>query len=115
MTKNEARRGIWVSSIAFLVITFVVWIVDPAVEGVVGGTTEFTLTSLYKSPYGLPLIETVIALMVVLASFPIYLFLHGATVAEDTIIKTKSYLMSIGMVIASIAYSIEVTGAVPYT
>jgi hypothetical protein len=115
MTKNDARRGIWVSSIAFLVITLIVWVVDPAVEGVVGGTTEFTLTSLYKAPYGLPLIETIIVLMVVLACFPIYLFLHGAKVAEDKVVKTKSYLMGIGMVIASIAYSVEVTGAVPYT
>jgi hypothetical protein len=115
MTKNDAKRGIWVSSIAFFVITLIVWVADPAVEGVVGGTTEFTLTSLYKVPYGLPLIETVIVLMVVLASFPIYLFLHGAKVAEDRVVKTKSYLMSVGMVIASIAYSVEVTGAVPYT
>jgi len=115
MTKNDAKRGIWVSSIAFFVITLVVWVVDPAVEGVVGGTTEFTLTSLYKAPYGLPLIETVIVLMVVLASFPIYLFLHGAKVAEYRVVKTKSYLMSVGMVVASIAYSVEVTGAVPYT
>jgi len=73
------------------------------------------LTSLYKAPYGLPLIETVIVLMVVLASFPIYLFLHGGKVAEDRVVKIKSYLMSVGMVIASIAYSVEVTGAVPLT
>ncbi len=115
MTKSDATRGVWVSSMAFFVITFIVWIVDPAVEGVVGGTTEFTLTSLYKAPYGLPLIETIIVLMVVLASSPIYLFLHGARVTEDRLVKTKSYLMSVGMVIASIAYTIEVTGAVPYT
>jgi hypothetical protein len=115
MTKNDAKHGIWISSIAFSVITLIVWVADPAVEGVVGGTTEFTLTSLYKAPYGLPLIEIVIVLMVVLASFPIYLFLHGAKVAEDRVVKTKSYLMSVGMVVASIAYSVEVTGAVPYT
>jgi hypothetical protein len=114
MTKNDAKRGIWVSSIAFFVITLIVWAVDP-IAGEVGGTTEFTLTSLYKTPYGLPLIETVIVLMVLLASFPIYLFLHGAKVAEDRAIKIKSYLMSVGMLIASIAYSIEVTGAVPHT
>jgi len=115
MTKSDAKRGVWVSSTAFFVITLIVWTVDPAVEGVVGGTTEFTLTSLYKAPYGLPLIETIIVLMVVLASFPIYLFVHGGRVAEDRVVKIKSYLMSIGMVIASIAYSVEVTGAVPYT
>jgi len=115
MTKNDAKRGIWLSSVAFFVIILIVWVANPAVEGVVGGTTEFTLTSLYKAPYGLPLIETVIVLMVLLASFPIYLFLHGAKAEEDLVIKTKSVLMSIGMVIASIAYSIEVTGAVPYT
>jgi len=115
MIKNDAKWGIWVSSVAFSVILLIVWVVNPAVEGVVGGTTEFTLTSLYKAPYGLPLIETVIALMVLLASFPIYLFLHGAKAEENIVIRTKSVLMSIGMVIASIAYSIEVTGAVPYT
>ena len=115
MTKSDATRGVWVSSMAFFVITFIVWVVDPVVEGIVGGTTEFTLTSLYKAPYGLPLIETIIVSMVVLASSPIYLFLHGARVTEDRLVKTKSYLMSVGMVIASIAYTIEVTGAVPYT
>jgi hypothetical protein len=115
MTKNDAKRGVWVSSVAFFVITSIVWIVNPAVEGVVGGTTEFTLTSLYKAPYGLPLIETIIVSMVVLASFPIYLFLHGGKVAEDRVVKIKSYLMSVGMVIASIAYSVEVTGAFPLT
>jgi hypothetical protein len=115
MTKSDAKRGVWVSLIAFFVITFIVWVVDPAVEGIVGGTTEFTLTSLYKAPYGLPLIETIILSMVVLASFPIYLFLHGARVTGDRVIKIKSYLMSIGMVVASGAYITEVTGAVPYT
>ena len=115
MTKSDARRGVWVSSVAFFVITFIVWVVDPAVEGVVGGTTEFTWTSLYKAPYGMPLVETIIGLMVVLASFPIYLFIHGGMVTEDRLVKTKSYLMSVGMVIASIAYSVEVTGAVSYT
>ncbi len=115
LTKSAGKRGIWVSSIAFFVITFVVWSVHPAVEGIVGGTTEFTLTSLYKAPYGLPLIETIIVLMGVLASFPIYLFLHGARVTEDRGVKMKSYLMSIGMVVASGAYSIEVTGAIPHT
>jgi len=115
LTKSDAKRGIWVSSIAFFVITYIVWNVDPVIEGVVGGTTEFTLASLYKAPYGLPLIETIIALMGVMASFPIYLFLHGAGITEDRVIKIKSYLMSIGMVVASGAYSIEVTGAIPYT
>jgi hypothetical protein len=115
MTKSDAKRGIWISSIAFFVITYIVWNVDPAIEGIVGGTTEFTLTSLYKAPYGLPLIETIIVLMGVMASFPIYLFLYGAKATEDRIIKTKSYLMSLGMVVASSAYSIEVTGAVSYT
>jgi len=115
MTKSDAKRGIWISSIAFFVITYIVWNVNPATEDIIGGTTEFTLTSLYKAPYGLPLIETIIVSMCVMASFPIYLFLHGARVTEDRLIKIKSYLMSIGMVVASIAYSIEVTGAVSYT
>jgi len=114
LTKSDAKRGIWISSIAFFIITYIVWNVNPATEGVVGGTTEFTLTSLYKAPYGLPLIEIIIASMSVMASFPIYLFLHGARVTEDRAIKIKSYLMSIGMVVASSAYSIEVTGAIPY-
>ena len=115
MTKSDAKRGVWVSSVAFFVIIFVVWVFDPSVEGVVGGTTEFTLTSLYKAPYGLPLIEAIILLMVVLASPPIYMFIHGGRVTEDKLVKTKSYLMSVGMVIASTAYIMEVTGAVPYT
>ncbi len=115
MTKSEARRGVWVSSVAFLVIISIVWIVNPAVEGVVGGTTEFTLTSLYKTPYGLPLIEAIIVLMVVLASPQIYMFINGGRFTEDRLVKTKSYLMSVGMVIASTAYIIEVTGAIPHT
>jgi hypothetical protein len=89
MTKSDARRGVWVSSAAFFIIIFIVWAVDPAVEGVVGGTTEFTLTSLYKAPYGLPLIETVIGLMVVLAAPPIFLFLQGGRATEDRLVKTK--------------------------
>jgi hypothetical protein len=115
MTKSDARRGVWVSSVAFFVIIFVVWVFDPSVEGFVGGTTEFTLTSLYKAPHGLPLIEAIILLMVVLASPPIYMFINGGRVTEDKLVKTKSYLMSVGMVIASTAYIIEVTGAVSYT
>lgn len=114
-TESDAKRGVWVSSVAFFVIIFVVWVFDPSVEGFVGGTTEFTLTSLYKEPYGLPLIEAVIGLMVVLASPPIYMFISGGRATEDKLVKTKSYLMSVGMVIASTAYIIEVTGAVPYT
>jgi len=114
-TKSDAKRGIWLSSIAFFVIVYIIWNANPAIEGVVGGTTEFTLTSLYKAPYGLPLIETVIVLMSVMASFPIYLFIHGARVTEDKAIKVKSCLMSIGMIVGSGAYLIEVTGAISYT
>lgn len=114
LTKSNAKKGIWLSSIAVFIITFIVWTVDPAKESV-GGTTEFTLTSLYKAPYGLPLVETIIVLMGILAFFPIYLFLHGAKVTEDRGVKIKSYLMSVGMVVASGAYSIEVTGAISST
>lgn len=115
VTKPEKRmRDIWVPLTAFLIITSIVWTFDPQVEGVVEGTTEFTLTSLYKAPYGLPFIETVIGLMAVMAIVPIYLFFRVAKDTKERTIRIKSLLLGIGVSTATIAYAIEVTGAIPY-
>ncbi|MFQ5999391.1 MAG: hypothetical protein ACE5J6_01300, partial [Candidatus Bathyarchaeia archaeon] len=115
MTKSDEKtRGIWIPLIAILIITFIVWASNPIESGVIGGTTEFTLTSMYKAPYGLPLIETVIALMIVMAIYPIYLFFRIAKDTKERIIKIKSLLMGIGLLIATNAYSIEATDAISY-
>lgn len=83
-------------------------------SGFIGGTSEFTLTSTYKAPYGLPLIETIIALMIVMAVYPIYLFFRIAKDTKESIIKVKSFSMGVGLFVAAIAYSIEVTDAISY-
>jgi len=111
---KEKTRGIWIPVAAFLIITSLVWAFNPRVERVVSGTTEFTLTSMYKVPYGLPLIETIIALMAVMAIFPIYLFFRIAKDTKERIIRIKSLLIGIGMSIETIAYAIEVTAAISY-
>jgi len=114
VTGRDEKRRVWIPLTAFLAITSIVWIADPIEEGVIEGTTEFTLTSLYKPPYGLPLVETIIVLMVILASYPIYLFFLTAKKTKEKIVKIKSFLMGIGLLIAAIAYVIEVTDAVSY-
>ena len=111
---GEKTRGIWIAVICFLIITFIVWASNPDVSGYIGGTSEFTLTSTYKAPYGLPLIETIIALMIVVAVYPIYLFFRIAKDTKERIIKVKSLLMGVGLFVAAIAYSIEVTDAISY-
>jgi len=111
---GEKARGIWIPLTSFLAITFIVWAFNPILSGVIGGTTEFTLTSTYKAPYGLPLIEILIALMSVMAIYPIYLFFRIAKDTEERVVKIKSLLMGVGLFIASTAYSIEVTDAISY-
>ncbi len=111
---NEKMRGAWIAFTSFLAIAFIVWAFNPVAEGVIGGTTEFTLTSTYKAPYGLPLIETILILMAVMAVYPISLFFHIAKDTKERIIKIKSLLMGIGLSVASVAYSIEVTDAISY-
>jgi len=111
---GEKMRGIWISFACSLAITFIVWAFNPSVAGVISGTTEFTLTSTYKSPYGLPLVETVLALMGVMAIYPAYLFFHILKSTKERGIKIKSLLMGIGLLIATVAYAIEVTDAISY-
>lgn len=115
MREQEAKtRGLWISVACFSIITFIVWTSNPTIEGGISGTTEFTLTSMYKPPYGLPLIETTLVLMVIMGAYPIYSFFHIAKKAKEKIIKIKSSLMGIGSFTATIAYSIEVTDAISY-
>lgn len=111
---GEKMRGIWISFACFLVITFIVWVFNSSVAGVISGTTEFTLTSMYKLPYGLPLVETVLASMVVMAIYPTYLFFHIPKSTKERGIKIKSLWMGIGLLIATVAYAIEVTDAISY-
>jgi len=111
---GEKMRGAWIAFTSFLAIISIVWTFNPVAEGVIGGTTEFTLTSTYKAPYGLPLVETILALMAVMAAYPISLFFRIAKDAKERIIKIKSLLMGIGLFVAYVAYSIEVTDAISY-
>ena len=111
---DEKMRGAWIAFTSFLAITFIVWAFNPVAEGVIGSTTEFTLTSTYKAPYGLPLIETILVLMAVMAVYPISLFFRIAKGTKERIIKIKSLLMGVGLSVAAIAYSIEVTDAISY-
>lgn len=111
---NEKTRGMWISFIPFLVVTSIVWAFNPVVEGVVGGVTEFTLTSMYKAPYGPPLVEIIIASMVLIAIYPIYLFFCIGRTAKERVIEIKSLLMGVGLLTGTIFYSIEVTGAISY-
>jgi hypothetical protein len=111
---DEKKRRIWIAFIPFLIVMLIIWTFDPVVEGIVGGTTEFTLTSIYKAPQGLPLIETILISMAVIATNPVYLLFQISKVTRDMIIKLKSLLMGIGIFIGTMAYAIEVTGAVSY-
>jgi len=111
---KEKTRGIWIPFLAFLIITSIVWVFNPHVAGVFDGVTDFTFTSMYKEPYGLPFIETIIALMAVMAIFPIYLFFRIAKDSKERIIKIKSLLIGVGMSTGTIAGAIELTGAVSH-
>ncbi len=111
---GEKTRSVWLPVICFLFIVFAVWAFNPVKSGFVGGTTEFTLTSIYKAPYGLPLIEIVVASMIVIAIYPIRLFFRIAMDSEEKIIKTKSLLMGIGLFLATNAHAIEITDAISY-
>ena len=111
---KEKTRGIWIPFLAFLIITSIVWVFNPHVAGVFDGVTDFTFTSMYKEPYGLPFIETIIALMAVMAIFPIYLFFRIAKDTKERTVKIKSLLIGVGMSTGTIAGAIEVTGAVSY-
>jgi len=110
---DEKTRGIWASLIPFLVITSIIWAFDPIPGGVIDGVREFTLTSMYKAPYGLPVIEAIITSMAMMAAYPTYLFFRISKNTREKLIKKKSFLMGTGFIIATIAYSIEVTGGVP--
>ena len=83
-------------------------------EGVIGGTTEFTFTSMYKKPHGPPLVETMLASMAVMAVYPIYLFFRVAKNTKDRIIKIKSLIIGTGIIIGTTAYAIEMTDAIAY-
>jgi len=112
MTKSDEKlRNIWIPLIPFLAMISIIWVFDPVPRL---RTTEFTLTSMYKSPYGLPLIETILASMVVMAIYPGYLFFHISRVTKGRIIEIKSLLMGIGIFAGTIAYAIDVTGAISY-
>jgi hypothetical protein len=111
---GEEKQKVWVPLTSFFIITFIVWVSNPLAEGVIDGTTEFTLTSMYKPPYGLPLVETILVLMAIMGAYPIYLFLHTARKTREKIIRVKSLLMGVGLFIAAIAYAIEVTDAISY-
>jgi hypothetical protein len=115
VTKPEKKmRGIWIPLAAFLIITFIVWAFEIHVEGVVDGMTQFTLTSTYKEPRGMPFIEIIIALMAMIAIVPISLFFRVAKDTKERITRIKSLLIGIGMAIATMAYAIVTIGVILY-
>jgi hypothetical protein len=114
LTKREIKRMIWMPLTLFLIINSIVWISEPVEEGIIEGTTEFALTSMYKPPYGMPIVETIIVLMAILDAYPIYLFLSTARKTPRKIIRVKSFLMGLGLLVAGIGYIIEVTDAIHY-
>lgn len=109
---DKKTRCVWIPLSSFLIISFIVWIFNPTVSGVVGETTEFTLPSTYKEPIGPPLIETIIALIAVMAIYPASLFFSFAKNTKERSVKMKSLLIGIGLSIGTMAYAIEITGAV---
>jgi len=113
-TKPDGKmRGIWIPLATFVVITSIVWGFTPMSQEF-GGTTEFTLPSTYKDPFGPPLIETTIALMAVMAMYPISLFFNVARSTKESSSKMKSLLMGIGLCIGTMSYAVEITDAIAY-
>jgi hypothetical protein len=110
----KIRHGIWAAFTSFLIVMFTVWGFDPILEGTIAGTTEFTFTSMYKDPRGLPLIEVIIASMTLIAIYPVYLLFQISRATKNLAIRLRSLLMGIGIFIGTMAYAIEVTGAVSY-
>jgi hypothetical protein len=111
---GEKMRGVWISIASFLVLTVGVWTCNISVRGNIGGIPIFTETSMYKAPYGLPIVEAALTSMAVLAVYPVYLFFRGAKETKDTVVRIKSLFMGIGIIIATVGYALEVTGAIPY-
>jgi hypothetical protein len=111
---GEKMHKVWISLVSFLALTVGVWTCNIFVGGDICGIPTFTETSMYKAPYGLPIVEAALTSMAVLAAYPIYLFLRGAKETGDTVVRTKSLLMGIGIIIAAAGYAIEMTGAIPY-
>jgi hypothetical protein len=111
---GEKMRGAWISVIPIIILIFFEWTSEIFVEGNIGGIPMFTETSMYKAPYGLPIIEIRLALMAVMVVYPAYLFFRGAKETKDRLIRMKSLLIGIGIPIATAGYAIEITGAIPY-
>jgi hypothetical protein len=113
-TDEKMRYYIWIPLSSFLIITFIVWTFNPIMSEVIGVTTEFTLPSTYKEPIGPPLIETIIVLLVVMAIYPTSMFFSSAKNTKERSTKIKSLLIGVGLFVGTIAYAIEITGAIPY-
>jgi hypothetical protein len=85
----DVKRGMWTACLAFSALILIIWGFDPHVEGTIEGTTEFTLTSTYKAPQGLPLIEIVTALMALIAVYPLYILFRVSKVTKDIVVRLK--------------------------
>jgi hypothetical protein len=115
MTKTDKKmRGLWISVASSLALILIFWVCDLLVKGDIGGIPMFTFTSMYKAPYGLPLVETMLALMAVMVVYPAYLFFRVANYTKEKFIKAQSLLLGSGALIATAGYAIEITGAIPY-
>jgi hypothetical protein len=112
--KIEKMPGVWVSFAFCLAEIFLTWTCDIFATGNIGGIPMFTETSMYKVPYGLPIVETTLVFIAAMAVYPVYLFFHGVKETKDRVIKTRSLLMGIGIIIAAAGYAIEITGAIQY-
>jgi hypothetical protein len=112
MTRPGGKmRGIWIPFMSYLIITFIFLASNPV--ALLGGIPMFAFASMYKAPYGLPFVETIFALMTVMAVYPTYLFFYVAIGTKDRFIKLKSLLMGIGMLLVPTNYAVMITGAVP--
>jgi hypothetical protein len=107
-------RNVWISFVSFLVLAVGVWMCNIFVGRNIGGMPIFTETSMYKAPYGLPIVEEGLALMAVMVAHPVYLFFRGVKKTKDKVVKAKSFFMGIGMIISTAGYAIEISGAIPY-
>jgi hypothetical protein len=112
--KKKVKKYGLMFLIPIVIICFMLWYFYPVTEGVIGGTLEFTYTSMYKKPFGFPIIELIIAIFSIIIVSVTYTFLYAAKIAKDKVVKVKSSLMAIGVFLSTLSYTIEITDAISY-
>jgi hypothetical protein len=113
MRPKEKQNALWIPFGAFLIVAFIIWGFPVSFEGI-GGTTEFTLTSTYKEPFGPPFTEIMIMLLALMAFYPASFFFGAARYAKERTTRLKSLLIGLGIVVGTASYATEVTNAISY-